>query len=469
MEAETALVQRLLSYHKHSRNESPRLAIHMNNGGSWLAVDKLATKLGWVIIPIPHFFSPAQIQYLVEQASIDAVCCDSQLTSFWEQLGFTMNDIEFGVESFLTRSIKKSNHLPEGTHKITFTSGTTNEPKGVCLSFNHLNTVAKSLAQSVEKLGIKRHISLLPYSVLLENMASVYANSLNDIEVISLPMNQVGLEGSGQLDITVMFNAIKEHQAESMILMPQMLKQLVQFLQSEPQDVSFIKFIAVGGAVCAASLIKQAKSVGLPVYQGYGISECGSVICLNDEVDTSGSVGNHLPHCEVSLADDGEIVVSGPQYLGYLGQEDKLESPFMTGDIGRFDELGRLIIIGRKKNIIINSFGRNISPDWIEGELQALKGIYQAAVFGDGEPFLSALCVTDLSPAQLDYLVKIMNLGLPDYARIQVAVKVPAFTVANGQLTPSGKLKHTEIFYQHKNLLESIYAPNNDKTITHTI
>ncbi|MCB1584606.1 MAG: AMP-binding protein, partial [Xanthomonadales bacterium] len=301
------------------------------------------------------------------------------------------------------------------------------EPKGVCLSYEHLSTVGQSLADAVAALGIHKHISLLPYSILLENMAAVYANRFVDLEIISLPMSEVGMAGSAKLDITEMFQVIKTHRAESMIMMPQMLKQLVQYLQANPQDVSFIKFIAVGGAVCAASLIAQAHAMSLPVYQGYGISECGSVVSLCGPNDAPGSVGRCLPHCSVDFSVDHEIKVKGPLYLGYLGvPESQPKDIFNTGDIGQLDEGGCLHITGRKKNLIINSFGRNILPDWIEGELLALVGVQQAAVYGDGQPFLTALCVTDLSQFHLEAAINTINQQLPDYAQIKKAVKVPA-------------------------------------------
>ena len=141
---------------------------------------------------------------------------------------------------------------------------------------------------------------------------------------------------------------------------------------------------------------------------------------------------------------------------------------FKTGDIGRYDDAGNLFIVGRKKNIIINSFGRNILPDWIESELLAIVGIHQAAVYGEAQPYLSALCVTTLSTAQLNDHMARLNETLPDYARIIKAVKVAPFTVANGQLTASGKPKHPQIFNHYKNLLETIYAPSIEATNSQT-
>ena len=298
-----------------NKGQTHRLAIQMDNGPEWLAIDQCATHLSWVIVPVPHFFSVKQIDHLIEQAELDCVCCAANALPLWQSQGFVITE-SVAELFFLTRDFVPTRFLPKGTHKITFTSGTTNQPKGVCLSREHLSEVGRSLATVTAQLNITKHISLLPYSVLLENMAVSYANKDTQAAVISLPMSAVGMTGSGQLDVAVMLNAIIEYQANSMIMMPQMLKQLVSHLKTHPHDLSFIQFIAVGGAVCSAALMQQAQQLGLPVYQGYGISECGSVICLNDSQTAPGSVGRPLAHCDVGLASDGEITVKGARVLG---------------------------------------------------------------------------------------------------------------------------------------------------------
>jgi long-chain acyl-CoA synthetase len=469
MHMDQALFNDLLNW----QDDQPhRLAIDMDNGQAWLDVDRLATRLGWVVIPVPAFFSLQQRAHLIYSSGLEVVCCDADRASFWLSQGFALR--QAGVNHcLLEKPVAALPEIPGGTHKITFTSGTTSHPKGVCLSLSHLQQVGQSLFHATAHLGLKRHISLLPYSVLLENMAASYANQHADLEVIALPMAAIGMTGSGQLDINLMLDAICQHQADSMIMMPQMLRQLVMHLKQQPRELAFIKFIAVGGAVCSASLINQAADLGLPVFQGYGISECGSVICLDHQGSAPGSVGQPLAHCAVTLADDGEILVQGPRFLGYLGEQnqpvDEAHEPFATGDMGYFDAQGALHINGRKKHLIINSFGRNILPDWIEGELLAIDGIAQAVVCGEGEPFLTALCVSTLTTKQLDQAVHRMNQQLPDYARIRHCLRVPAFTPQNGLLTASGKPVRAAIFKQHHNLLESVYATSPVSTPAHAI
>ena len=138
----------------------------------------------------------------------------------------------------------------------------------------------------------------------------------------------------------------------------------------------------------------------------------------------TGSVGTSIGAHRISLADDGEIIIDGPLFLGLVGHPRNV-GPFPTGDIGRIDEDGQLWIEGRKSNLIVTSFGRNVSPEWIEGLLTGQPEIAQAAVRGDGDAALEALIVpagptVDIRPA-LDRV----NVELPDYARVGRSRLVP--------------------------------------------
>ena len=439
-----------------------RVAIQLDNSTLWLALDDLLTRLNKVIVPVPHFFSSQQILHMVTAAGIDAIFCDSMFELFWKMNGFNC----IHQADSLIVMVKNQEHyppLPENTHKITFTSGTTSEPKGVCLSLEHLRTVGQSLADISKVFKVKSHLSLLPLSVLLENMAANYAAKYTHINVITPSLSEIGLSGSSALDVEKMLNTIIKYQAHSLIVMPQMLKAIVTVLESNEEKakhLGFLKFIAVGGAICSKALITRAHALHLPVYEGYGISECGSVISLNTSKTKQGSVGKALPHLELKLNTDGEIMIRGPLFLGYLGQKKKENQKwFATGDLGQLDSEQCLSIIGRKNNIIINSFGRNISPDWIEAELLAIDEIKQVVVYGEGLPFLTAICITALPEGKLMKKISQINLNLPDYARIsQVIVDYQAFTLENGLLTASGKNRHTSIYHHYRQELEKKYA-----------
>ncbi len=440
-------------------NPHSRVAVQLDNSSLWLKLDKILTHNAAVIIPIPHFFSAQQVEHMVKVAGVDTVICHQNAQQFWLKLGFEFSSLLNDNTCLLERQLKHYPTLPQNTHKITFTSGTTSEPKGVCLSLNHLKKVGQSLAEVTKKFAVKKHLCLLPLSVLLENMAAHYAADNSSIEVIIPSLAEIGLTGSSSLDVMKLVATLKKYQPDSIILMPQMLKALVFVCENHHVTLPFLKFMAVGGAVCSKGLLAKARKLNLPVYEGYGISECGSVISLNTSEETDGSVGQVLPHQNVLLANDGEIITQGELFLGYLGQTQYQQETYATGDIGRFDKDNNLYIIGRKKNIIINSFGRNISPEWIEAELLALDEILQVVIYGDAMPFLTAICVTGVDKEEVLNAIEKVNKTLPDYAQVKASIiATEAFSVKNKLLTASGKTKPQAIFNHYKKQLENVYA-----------
>ncbi len=436
-----------------------RVAIHLDNSSEWLMIDSAMTNLGKIIVPIPHFFTPQQIAHMSIQAGLDTVICSPLAESLWLSLGFILVSSDKNIGLLMTKTISHYPKLPKGTHKITFTSGTTSEPKGVCLSLQHLESVGRSLAKITQQFKVHKHLSILPLSVLLENVAANYAAKQLAIEVITPPLAKLGLSGSSQLNVTKLINAIINYRPDSLILMPQMLKAIITYCQKTVTDLSFLKFIAVGGAVCSKGLLLKAKALKLPVFEGYGISECGSVISLNTKTEFIGSVGKVLDHQQVKISKNGEILTKGELYLGYLGSEKPLDEWYATGDLGRFDQDNNLHIIGRKKNTIINSYGRNISPDWIEAELLSLSSITQVAIYGEAQPFLTAISYSSQNRTNLLHELKKINSSLPDYAQVkEIIVASEPFTLENKMLTASGKTKHQQVFKHFKPQLEEIYA-----------
>ena len=279
--------------------------------------------------------------------------------------------------------------LPPGTSKITYTSGTTGAPKGVALSVKQQWDVARALADATAGLGLRRHLCLLPLAVLLENVAGVYAPSLAGMDVCLPPLAEVGLRGSSSFDAAACLAAIERWQAHSVILQPQMLAALTAALEHGARPPRSLRFAAVGGAKVSPALLARSRALGLPAYEGYGLSECASVVALNlPGADRPGSAGRPLPHAAVRIV-DGEIHVQD----------------VATGDLGRLDADGFLHVNGRRKHVLITSFGRNVSPEWPEAELLAGRAIAQAAVFGEARARLCALlvpCLLYTSPSPRD-------------------------------------------------------------------
>jgi long-chain acyl-CoA synthetase len=244
---------------------------------------------------------------------------------------------------------------------------------------------------------------------------------------------------------------------------PEILRGIMAALFRSRTSLPELNFLAVGGASVSSSLIEMARQLRLPVYQGYGLSEAASILALNTvESDGAGSVGKPLPHVKLRLAEDGEILLDDAGFLGYLG-EAAPPTAYSTGDVGHLDEDGFLYIRGRKSNVLITAFGRNISPEWVESELTASPAVYQAFVFGEASARLSALIVPFVSSASSEPIaaaVGAANAKLPGYAIIERWTIVPPFTPQEGLLTCNGRLQRDAIRTRYSNAIERLAPPS---------
>ena len=254
-----------------------------------------------------------------------------------------------------------------------------------------------------------------------------------------------------------------EHEPSSLILLPQMLRSWVGFLaRTGRRAPSSLRLVAVGGAAVGARLLASARGVGVPAYEGYGLSEGASVQTFNvPGTDRPGSAGRPLPHAQVRIAADGEIEVGGSLFSGYLGDaKAPVGDWWPTGDLGSIDADGFLHITGRKKNVLITGFGRNVAPEWVETALRAENAVAEAVVFGDGEPSLSAVLwpsCRDGDDSQLQDAVDAANATLPDYARIRRWTRArAAFNTDSGFATSNGRPQRAAIWSAHRDSLNQL-------------
>lgn len=447
------------------------LGLAVDNSPLWAVLDLAGLANGKVIIPLPFFFSAEQIAHSVRDAGITCILTDQPdqyqkiLDDCGIEVGTSFTHIISGQE--LTE-IRLDNvamkALPAGTVKVTYTSGTTGHPKGVCLSAEALHQVADSLLSATRGKPEDRHVSLLPLSTLLENLAGLYVPLLAGASCHLLPLATVGLNGSSGLNVHKMLDTLIRYQATTTILTPQLLHAAVTAVEAGHARPAQLRFVAIGGASVSERLLQRAQALGIPVFEGYGLSECASVVSLNTESDRLiGSVGKPLPHVRLKIAGDGEILVAGATLLSYIGSEPVAADGYWpTGDIGHLDREGFLHLTGRKKNIFITSYGRNVSPEWVERELTLHPAIAQAAVFGEARPWNVAVIVPrGNSPeiaAAINQAIADANHVLPDYA--QVKYWLPAstpFLPQNGQLTANGRLKRDAIWAQYQTAVEQLY------------
>ena len=431
------------------------LGLHLQNCIDWVIIDLACQDAGVVCVPLPTFFSDSQIEHCLQQAGIDTLVSATNVSlSAGDVLQCPVIDRHIQV---LKISALPAN-LPKGSQKITFTSGSTGKPKGVCLSIDHQWQVAQSLADHINML-YPRHSCLLPLSTLLENIAGVYTPMLCG-GTVQIADDHRGLSGSSGLDSKALFNWISVSQPETLILLPQLLSAMVGAIEQGWLPPDSLHFVAVGGSRVSPSLIKQARNLGIPVYQGYGLSECGSVVALNtpreDRIDQAGKV---LPHCRVHI-ENSEVIVDSPCHLGYLGQpESWYPKRIATGDLGSLDK-GYLTINGRRKNLLISSFGRNINPEWLESELLGTGAISQCMVVGDDRPYVAALISAPKKYADdmLADRIHTLNATLPDYAQIKRWLRVPD-EHWRPLMTANGRIQRSHANQQMASLINELYNP----------
>lgn len=450
-------------------NSAHVIGLALDNSPLWVALDLAAWQSDKVLIPLPFFFSAEQIVHSLQDAGIHCILTD-QVTRYSQLLAAANIEIseilprQLGSLSFFEIRLNNISAppLPVGTIKVTYTSGTTGHPKGVCLDERALYQVATSLRLATRASPQDRHLCILPLATLLENLAGVYVPLLAGATTHILSLADVGLSGSSTLDVLKMLGALHTSRATSTILTPQLLQTLVVAIEMGQAAPTNLRFIAIGGAPVSTRLLQRAQSLGLPVFEGYGLSECASVVALNTETASSvGSVGKPLPHAHIRFAEDGEILVSGATFLGYTQDDARLDDEFWpTGDIGHLDAQGYLHLTGRKKNIFITSFGRNVSPEWVESELALHPAIAQAALFGEARPWNVAIIVprnAEAVPA-IEKAISDTNRLLPDYAQIKHWITAQApFSPQNGQMTPNGRLKRAAILAQYQTAIDALY------------
>ena len=440
-----------------------RIAIAFDNEVEWIVLDLACQQANVCCIPIPLFFSKQQRQHLLDESQSDVLIASEQASS----LGNPIQTPDPRVSAYLLTQTKTV-EMPEDTSKVTFTSGSTGTPKGVCLSSQSQWNVAQSL---VNKLTLPkvRHLCLLPLSTLLENIAGVYAPLLQGGSVILANENERGFSGSKLISPNSLIELISNTTPTSIILVPELLMVLLKACQQGWVPPTSLNFIAVGGAHVAPKVIAKAHAMGLPVYQGYGLSEAVSVSTLNlpdsseHPISDGNSAGNPLGHNQLHIVNN-EVVVTGNIFLGYLNKPDSFYPKCVyTGDLGYFKH-DHLILDGRKKNLIINAFGRNISPEWIEQELMASGLFLQVMVCGDARPFCCALLVpahSSLKQETLANTLAAINNTLPDYAQIGAYAMVSPFSVENGLLTETGKIKRQPIINRYADVINSFYQKPN--------
>lgn len=429
-----------------------RILLDTDNGIPWAVADLAAMTLGIMLTPIPAFFSPRQTKHIAATTAADLVLADQDRAARWEQDSLWQPlHLEGPLRAFARRSPASPPAGMALEGKVTFTSGSTGTPRGVLLGNDTIAATSAAIVTALAPLQPNEHVSVLPLATLLENIAGLYAPLMNGSAVYLPGATRTGLAGAS-LDVGMFRDLLAESNADTMILVPQLLTAVVTLVELGLLSLPTFRLIAVGGGRVAPALLERCDAVGLPVFEGYGLSECCSVLTLNLPGQRRiGSVGRPLAHAQLRISAAGEVEVKAPRMTGYVDGTCVAhgEGWYRTGDLGRLDNDGYLFIEGRSRNVFITSYGRNVNPEWPEAALMQHAALAQALVTGEGRDRNLALLWPrfELDDDAIRTLVDTANADLPDYAQVHQWIRMdeplcPTLQTANGRLRRADVLAH---------------------------
>ena len=443
-----------------------------------------------------------------------------------EQMGRELEQREPGV---IDRLVAET--TPDDLATIIYTSGTTGEPKGVMLT--HANLIS-NLIDSSGHLDVGEQdtvLSVLPLSHVFERqamymylhhgMAVYFAESLQTVGPNLREVRPTILVGVPRM-FEKIYQRIQEHAAETGKAAEALLAWSVSIARAYAQHLSKrtplpatlkikhriasklvfskwqrafggrIRLLLSGGAALSEDLAAIYIGAGIPIIQGYGLTETSPVITASTFADYRiGTVGTAIPHVEIRIAPDGEIEVRGPNVMrGYYNKPEETRAAFTddgwfkTGDIGTIDADGYLRITDRKKELFKTSGGKYIAPAPIEQAIKGSRFVNQIVLVGAERKFPAALIVpvwdqlesycrlkgievssrSELCrhPRIIDLLQRQIDALTPNLARYEKIKKVALleneFTIEGGELTPTLKVKRRVIDEKYRDVIEQLYA-----------
>jgi len=530
-----------------------RVAILSENRLEWALADWACLCAGAVDVPIYSTLPAAQVAYILENSGASLVFVSDaeqheKARDAIARAGLDLTIVVFdggtdldgatGWDDFVASGDSASmddfvrearRAQPHDLATMIYTSGTTGTPKGVMLSHNNLSS---NIWATGEILTLGRDdcsLSFLPLSHVLQRMvdyvffAAGCTVTHGSIETVAADMKRLRptvlvsvprlyekvyqniLDAGGVKGKLVSWAAgvgrrmalCRERGAGAPFILNLQygIADRLVFAKIRQAVGGRLRYFVSGGAALAPEINRFFLGAGITILEGYGLSETSPVTNVNSfEHFRIGTVGRPVPGTEIRIADDGEILIRGPQVMmGYYGLEEMTREViaedgwFSTGDIGELSSDGYLKITDRKKDLIKTSGGKYVAPQAIENLLKKNPYVDQAVVVGDGRKFCAVLVVPAferlqswaaeegleagdtgalLAQSRSRDLLKDEILGeMRDLARFEMPKKIgllaEPFTVENGALTPTQKVKRSVVTEQYAGLIESFYRPES--------
>lgn len=415
---------------------------------------------------------------------------------------------------------------PDDTATIIYTSGTTGEPKGAIITHENITSNVRTV---IDYIGIgpsDSNLSFLPLSHVFERIGGhftfiaggatiSYAESIekvpdNLLEVrptilISVPRLyekmyariQERVRGQSFLKRFIFRKAMSTgrqyiHQKYDLkVENPSTTKKYKRydrlvFSKLRERVGGRLRFAVSGGAPLSPEIHEFFTAAGIPIFQGYGLTETPTAIAVNRFADFRiGSVGKILPGCDLKIAEDGEILVRAPNvFQGYYNKPEATkeaftkEGYFRTGDIGRIDEDGYLFITDRKKELIVLSNGKKVAPQPIENELKTKRGVGQAVLIGNQKNYITALLWPDFEALKKyaedhgikfndqkelvtrDHVLKLFEKGVGEVnERLSRYEQIKRYKVLESELVPNVSPELTPTLKIKRRVVDEKYAP----------
>ena len=501
-------------------NKGDRCLILSENRPYWLIADIAVMNAGGISVPVFTTYSPNDYEYILNDCkpSLIIVSNENQFKKIKKYINLDNQKIisfeKIDSESFLIQDILSEKNHKEIINKdlkrnmpacIIYTSGTSGNPKGVVLSHGGILSNCEGAIELLESLiKVKDPVFLtwLPLSHSYEHTVQFiqiivgakvfYAESLeklisNMIDakptiMTAVPrfyqnlFNKINVNFEKQKGIKrqIINNTIslgkKLLKKQKLNFSEKITNIICNFLVRKKIQKQFggnLQAFVSGGGALDQNIGEFLNAIGLPTLQGYGLTEASPVVSCNlpnlVKVET---VGPPFRTNKVKIAEDGEILIKGENVmLGYWNQKEETENVIRngwlhTGDIGELDLNNYLKIIDRKKDIIVNLGGDNISPSKIENILCLNQPIKQSFVYGDKKNYLVAIivCEKEINKENIKLIIENMNNNLTLVEKIKKFILIKdQFTIENNMMTPTLKLKRYKIIKTYQNELKKLF------------